>query len=156
MKNYILGLLSLFFLQGCADMITTTTFGTTPISFVGVSCERAINYESNSIDISGIEVPMSVVGTSNLIKVGELNVGQEKIREASDLIKSIDMLQYSTCQDMLLISSESSRMILSERKNKLILLLTQTVNNLDSAATESEYDKTTEKAKADLDLITNG
>lgn len=155
MKKYLALLVTLCLIQGCADMITTTTVGSTPISYVGVSCERAIDYESNSIDISGIEVPVSVSGAANTIKVGDLDIGQEKIREASDLIKSIDLLQYSTCQDMLLVSSEANRMILSDRKTKLILLLTQVVNDLDTAESEEEFDSKTELAKEEFETITN-
>lgn len=155
MKAKIL-IASLILLQGCADMMTTTTVGSTPFSYVGVNCERAIKYSSNKIEISGIEVPMSVSGSANTIKVGELNLSQDNIREASDLIKSIDLLQYSTCQDMLLISSEENRMLLSQRKNNLVLLLTQTANKLKEAQSESEYEAVTDDAKNELKELTNG
>lgn len=136
-----------FTLAGCADMMTTTTIGSVPFKYVGVSCERAIRYQASNIQVQGIEVPIEVLGVSQTIKVGNISVKQDSIREASDLIKTLDLMQYSTCQDLIQVSSESAKMTLSDKRQQLTLALSELASRLNSAKTEEEYQKAISDAR---------
>jgi len=149
MKKSSFTAILLVVLPGCTGMMTTTEIGPIKASYTGIKCNRAIEYQSNTIKLTGLEVPIKVTAGNDL-KIGDLEIKEENIRDASDLIKLIDELQFSTCQDMLLVKNEDNRMILAKRKNDLIQLFSTLLNGLQHAQNEAGYTSATADAKATL------
>lgn len=140
-------------LLGCASMMTTTTLAPKDgySEFKVITCERAIKYHSNRIDIEGISFPITVIGKSKMIQIGKISVRKESIENASDLIKSLDLLQFTTCQDMLQMKNEENKMKLSARKARLTLQLSRLLSGLNSSTSQSEYDSIINVGKTKLE-----
>jgi hypothetical protein len=62
--------------------------------------------------------------------VGEFTISPEKIREASDLIISLDQDAFSTCKLMLQIESEEEKLNLDRRRREPLATLTSLLRAL--------------------------
>lgn len=74
-----------------------------------VKCERFFTYKTNTIDLSGLSVGIpsdKLVGLD--IKLGQFKL-DPKFVEASELLQKLDILQFSTCQDISSISNKVKR-----------------------------------------------
>ncbi len=74
-----------------------------------IECEKFFTYKTNSLNISGLSAGLSGEQVSGFdLKVGQFEL-DPKFVEASEKLKQLDMLQYSTCQTIRSISLEEKR-----------------------------------------------
>jgi hypothetical protein len=121
--------------------------GSTSASPASLKCEHVINYQGKDIEIGGATVPISVSGASQEIKVGTVSLKPTSIREASDLIKALDLAQFSSCQNLLALRPED-RPPYVEKKDAYLWLMSRTLGALQAAPDDSAYVKATADAKA--------
>jgi hypothetical protein len=89
------------------------------------------------------------VGSDSIIRVGSLALQTKSIRDASDLIKAMDLTQFSTCQNLLAIPQDQ-RVMYVERRDNLLWLMEATLHRLNSAPTEAEFQGITAWGNAGL------
>lgn len=74
-----------------------------------IKCEKFFTYKTNTIDISGLSAGLSSEQLTGIdLKIGQFKL-DPKFVQASELLKQLDMLQYSTCQTISGISSKDKR-----------------------------------------------
>ncbi|MER0215273.1 MAG: hypothetical protein DU481_03570 [Nitrosomonas sp.] len=142
MKKLSVGLLAtsvLFVLQGCESI--SSWWGTS------VKCERAVKYSGYKVEVTGFELPIEITGGSAEFKIGRASFEPQKIQEAKNLIGTIDLLQFSDCQTMLLIKDDTLRFNISERRRESMVALASVLSELDKSTTEEQHDKALENAK---------
>ncbi len=74
-----------------------------------ITCKKFYTYKTNTIDISGLSTGLSSEQTAGFnFKVGEFKINPEFVK-ASNKLQELDLMQYSICQSIKNISSNSKR-----------------------------------------------
>src|SRR5258708_7436334 len=72
---------------------------------VSGNCAPIINFNALSVRIGGIDIPISKTAGVD-IKVGTVNLDQTTLRQASDLIETLDNAQFSYCRTLPFVRQE--------------------------------------------------
>lgn len=100
-----------------------------------VKCEKFFTYKTNTIDLSGLSVGIpseKLVGLD--IKLGQFRL-DPKFVEASELLQKLDILQFSTCQDISSISNKEKRDELLAKHAEIKMQMLLVVLNPEKAGT---------------------
>lgn len=154
MRMMVLGLL--FFSYGCAEEHSFeqhTVEQRKIVNFKTVKCSRAVEYQGYEVTLTGLDLPLEMFGGQNKFHIGRLEFKPEKVREASDLIGVMDLMQFSDCQTMLLLTDQASILSLAQHRNSTITALAETMKSLDKSSSEEEHDKARAEAKKKRDEL---
>jgi uncharacterized protein YceK len=145
-------------MAGCSSWMTVVT----PTDGGGwaagsLSCEHVINYQARRIEVEGIDIPMQVVGSSNMIKVAKIDIKPESLRQATQLIQSLDLFQYSSCTDALNaygmgLNDLSEKLILQKQEG--ILTLSKVLGALQNSTSEEQHNKVVAEGSEKLSKLT--
>lgn len=143
---------------GCSSWITVVT--PTPgggFAAGSLSCEHLINYQAHRIEGEGIDIPMQAAGSANMIKVAKIDIKPESLREATQLIQSLDLFQYSSCTDALNaygmgLYDLSTKLMLQKQEG--ILILSKVLGALQNSTSEEQHNKVVAEGSEKLSRLT--
>jgi hypothetical protein len=99
--GYCVGILTgITTLTGCPTLPTSSVDSRVRSDGVTISrtvCARAIEYQDRAWKVAGLEIPVTRNSNGQPIKVGSLDLTPTKLREATEVIQALDILQESNC-----------------------------------------------------------
>ena len=105
-------------------------------SHVVMTCAPIINYNSSSVRISGIDIPISKAAGID-IKVGEVGLDQTTLRQASDLIEVLDNAQFQYCRILPFVAPQDVYKLWQDANTQQIALTTL-LRNLAGAQNQND------------------
>lgn len=150
----LLSFLPLF--GGCANKGMITVKTPNSIGYIDITCERAIDYQGKKILVEGVDIPLEFLGADQAIKVAKIDVKEESIRQASDLIAALDLLQFSSCQNKILFYNDIELQGKAMMKEQDAMnALTNLLRGLNNSQTEAQYQKAIEQGSDELSKVSS-
>jgi hypothetical protein len=101
-----------------------------------MDCAPIIPFNATSVNVSGVDIPIAKAAGVD-IKVGSVQLDQQTLRSASDLIESLDQAQFLFCR-ILPFASQSDITKIWLDANTQQTALSTLLRNLNSAQTPGE------------------
>ena len=120
-----------------------------PSSFriYGGECTHFVKYQGNELVIEGVAVPVTAGGQQADVRVGTLELSPVAIREVTELVQALDILQFTNCQRAM-TGPPSQAAHFYERYDETLESLFQTRDRLRDATSEAEVLEIVEQGEA--------
>src|SRR3974390_2760426 len=106
-----------------------------PGSHVTMRRAPMIDYQGLSARVSGLDIPIKQIGGD--IKVGAASFDPVSLRDASDMIKVLDIAQFNSCRSIPFVA-ENDRYKAVQDSNTQMLSVMQLLVNLNTAQNTSD------------------
>jgi len=118
-------------------------------TFLFNRCKSLIKYQKTQIKIGGLAIPIKTAGGS-VIELGNVDLTPSKIRDTVTVIEALDLLQYTACQDIKMMTKAGDKDMVAwlfKRKYDAIDALIRLAGELSVTKNKLKVEKSIKAAK---------